>query len=235
MIGFGVLAAFFQPGFTYTSPKLAGLQLNVGVYDPVQIAGSWEVTKSPRPEFELTWDTKQGDTFAKLFVNGAYQKLYLIGGADDETALGAGFGGRLEVGPFHVGAGGHYGRGLGLYYALEGGPTSVGSIQVEPGFKPFELRTFTGVAAFAQYAPGPFDINLGFGQSRVALLDSDKVGTVAATNSVIKSSTGIAAAFVYHITPNLHWDFDVMRAMFKWDKGETQNVNFVNSGVTLNW
>ncbi len=226
---------FFQPGFTYTSPKLAGLQLNVGIYDPVQIAGSWEVSKTPRPEFELTWDTKSGNTFAKLFVNGAYQKLYLASAADDETALGVGGGGRVEFGPFHVGAGGHYGRGLGLYYALEGGPTSVGSISVGPGQKPLELRTFKGFAAFAQYAPGKFDINLGFGQSLVDLLESDKSGPEAASNTVIKTSTGLSAGFVYHVTDHLHWDIDYMRAMFRWYKGEKQDVNYVNTGVTLNW
>ncbi len=235
MIGFGVLAAFFQPGFTYTSPKLAGLQLNVGIYDPVQIAGSWEVTKSARPEFELTWDTKSGDTFAKVFVNGAYQKLYLIGAQRDETAMGLGFGGRVEFGPFHIGAGGHYGKGLGLYYALEGGDTSVGQISVGPGQEPFELRVFDGFAAFAQYAPGQFDINLGFGQSRVHLLESDISGPEAAANTVVKTQTGIAAGFVYHITPNLHYDFDVMRAMFRWYKGEKQDINFISTGITLNW
>jgi hypothetical protein len=236
LIGFGVLAAFFSPGIMYTTPKLAGLQLNLGVYDGVQIAGSWETTRTPRPEFELTYDIKTDGFFFKAFVNGAYQKLYRIGLADEnETMLGIGYGGRVEFGPIHLGGGGHYGRGLGLYYALEGGDTSVGPTVVNPPEKPFELRTFDGFAAFAQYAPGDFDINLAFGQSRVHLLETDKTGPEAANTSVIKTQTGISAGFVYHITKSFHWDIDYMRAMFRWYKGEKQDVNFVNSGITLNW
>jgi hypothetical protein len=233
MIGFGVLAAFFSPGIMYTTPKLAGLQLNLGVYDGVQIAGSWETTRTPRPEFELTYDVTVDDFFAKLFVNGAYQKLYRIAIADDsETMLGIGYGARLEYGPFHVGGGGHYGRGLGLFYALEGGDTSVGPTTATG--QTLELRTFDGYSIFAQYAPGDFDINVGFGQSRVHLLDVDN-SAARADFSVVKTQTGISAGFVYHFSKSFHWDIDYMRAMFRWYRGEKQDVNFVNTGVTLNW
>jgi hypothetical protein len=236
LIGFGVLAAFFSPGIMYTTPKLAGLQLNLGVYDSVQIPGSWETARTPRPEFELTYDIETEDVFAKAFVNGAYQKLYGIANADiSETMVGIGGGARVEVGPIHLGAGGHYGRGLGLYYALEGGDTSVGPTEVNAGQDPNELRTFDGFSAFAQYAPGQFDINLAAGQSRVHLLETDKTGPDAASNSVMKTQTGISAGFVWHFSKSFHWDVDYMRAMFRWYKGDKQDVNFVNTGVTLNW
>jgi len=234
MIGFGVLAAFFQPGFTYSSPKFGGIQVNVGVYDPVQITGSLEQSRTPRPEFEITWDTKSDSTFAKVFVNGTYQKLYKAAELEEE-AMGVGYGGRLELGPIHFGAGGHYGKGLGLGYALEGGDTSVGQIDPGPGYEPFELRTFEGYSAFFQYAPGKFDINLGAGQSRVHLLESDIRGKQAKANSVVKTQTAVAAAFVYHLSERVHWDIDVLHAMYHWYKGEKQNVTFVNSGITLGW
>jgi len=236
LIGFGVLAAFFSPGIMYTTPELAGFQLNLGVYDGVQIAGSWETTRTPRPEFEATYKLETDAFLVKAFVNGAYQKLYRIALADEnETMYGFGGGARLEFGPIHLGGGGHYGRGLGLYYALQGGDTSVGPTVVNPGEQAFELRTFDGFAVFAQYAPGKFDINLAAGQSRVHLLESDKTGPEADNTSVIKTQTGISAGFVYHITKSFHWDIDYMRAMFRWYKGEKQDVNFVNTGVTLNW
>jgi len=237
LIGFGVLAAFFSPGVMYSTPKLGDvLQLNVGVYDGVQIAGSWETTRTPRPEFELTAEFETEDFFGKAFVNGAYQKLYRIAIADEsETMMGLGAGARLEFGPIHVGGGGHYGRGLGLGYALEGGFTSVGPLNVNPGEQVLELRTFDGYSVFAQYAPGDFDVNLGFGQSRVHLLETDRTGPDAATNSVVKTQTGVAAGFVYHFSKSFHWDIDYMRAMFRWYRGEKQDVNFVNTGLTLNW
>src|SRR5260221_3645364 len=107
-----------------------------------------------------------------LFFNGAYQKLYRPGSTDNETAKGVGFGGRFEYGSLHLGAGGHYGRGLGLYYALEGGGADHADAWDVPHFK--EFRTIDGYSIFAQYALGPLDINLAYGKSIVHLLDLDK-------------------------------------------------------------
>ena len=61
---------------------------------------------------------------------------------------------RAEVGNLHVGAAGHYGRGLGLFYALEPDDVSVSS-------STFELRTFDGYSGVVQYVLGRFDINGG--------------------------------------------------------------------------
>ena len=94
-----------------------------------------------------------------------------------------------------------------------------------------ELRTFDGYSVFVQYAPGAFDINLAFGQSRAHLLDIDKL----LTDSLIKTQTGISAGFVYHASKNLHLDFDYMRAMFRWYLGDKQDVNFFNAGATIDW
>jgi hypothetical protein len=69
----------------------------------------------------------------------------------------------------------------------------------------------------------------------VHLLDADKTGPEAMNNSVVKTQTGVALAFVWHFSEALHWDIDYMRAMFRWYKGEKQDVNFINSGVTLKW
>jgi hypothetical protein len=261
MIGFGVLAAFFQPGIMYSSPRLGDLlQIDVGVYDPVQLTGSWGVSEEPRPEVEVTLERRWGtDNLARLFVNGAWQKLYSVGHSSDETMYGVGAGGRIELGPWHFGAGGHAGRGLGLYYALELSDASIGPFDVngpttsacadgprnapprDDGLGPkeclksYELRSFLGAAAFAQYSPGAFDINLGVGRSHVKLVAADVRSSVAAVQSVIKNQTGFAAAFVYHLTEHVHFDIDVMRGMFEWYTGETQTVDYINGGMTVNW
>src|SRR5579872_916541 len=56
-----------------------------------------------------------------LFANGTWQKLYVRQQPDSlsATAEGLGFGVRVEVGPVHLAAGGHTGKGLGLTFALE--------------------------------------------------------------------------------------------------------------------
>ncbi|MEP7051810.1 MAG: porin [Pseudomonadota bacterium] len=224
LIGFGVLAAFFSPGIVYSTPTLGGLQLNVGVYDPVPAPGNYEATRGARPETELTYDLQTSSVKLHLFGNGAVQKLYHAAVTDGVTAYGVGYGGRVEAGPFHLGVAGHHGKGLGLSYALEASPTTFSQDN--------SLRTFDGYSAFAQYATGTFDFNLGAGVSRVFLLESDKLAT---NSSLIKSQVGMSAVVVYHASKHVHFSLDYFRGQFKWYLGEKQNVNFISSGMTVTW
>ena len=242
MIGFGVLAASYNPGFYYTTPSLGGFRINIGLYDPVEYTSSWNRTETPRPEVELTYDIETEAFKTHVFANGVYQKLYKDNDArQSETITGVGGGLRLEFGPIHIGGGGHYGKGIGLFRALDAegslGSTLAGPANnVDPNTMaevgdPNELRTFDGYSVFLQYAPGSFDINLAFGQSRAHLLDIDKV----LPDSLIKTQTGISAGFVYHVSKNLHLDVDYLRAMFRWYQGDKQDVNFINAGATIDW
>jgi hypothetical protein len=224
LIGFGVLAAFFSPGIVYSTPTLGGLQLNVGIYDPVPAAGFFEATRDARPETELTYDLQTSSIKLHLFANGAVQRLYQPSVTDGKTAYGVGYGGRFEAGPFHLGVAGHYGKGLGLSYALESSPTTFSQTN--------DLRTFDGYSAFAQYSAGTFDFNLGAGISRLFLLDSDKAAT---DSSLIKHQLGMAAVVVYHASKHAHFSLDYFRGQFKWYLGEKQNVNFISSGMTVTW
>lgn len=226
LIGFGVLAAFFSPGIMYATPPLAGLQLSVGVYDPTTLPGAYEATRYARPETELTYDLKSGSVKVHLFGNGAYQKFYHAASNESTSGYGAGYGGRLEVGGFHIGASGHVGKGLGLQYAFEPGAVSVGPATA------YELRKFDGYSVLAQYATGTFDFNAGWGMSRAFLLDSDKVnGTI----SVLKNQQAYSVGVVYHATEHFHLDVDAVHAKATWFLGETQDMNFVNTGVTATW
>lgn len=170
-IGFGVLANGFAPGFKYETPSLGGVGLAVGVYDPAGLVGSvWERTKYPRPEAELTYDLKSGSFLLHLFANGAWQKLYQNNSPESETVIGAGYGGRVEVGPVHLGVASHYGKGLGLNFALQ--PSNVTYAGITQGYA---LRTFDGYYAQLQIALGKIDLMAGWGITRVYLLDSDRV------------------------------------------------------------
>lgn len=226
MIGFGVLAAFFSPGIMYATPSLAGLQLSVGVYDPTTLPGAYEATRYARPETELTYDLQHGSVKVHLFGNAAYQNFYHPGSNVSTSAYGAGYGGRLEVGGFHLGASGHYGKGLGLEYAFQPGPVSAGPAP------DYELRKFDGYSVLAQYATGTFDFNAGWGMSRAFLLDSDKQnGTI----SVLKNQQAFEAGIVLHASKHLHFDLDALHGKATWFLGETQDLNFVNTGVTATW
>lgn len=246
-IGTGVLGPGFAAGAVYATPSLAGLRLNLSVFDPVTLQGAYDRTEWARPEAEVTYDRSFGSVKLHLFANGAYQKVYRSGVADSGTtttptgqvldnssaAYGAGYGARVEVGALHVGVAGHYGQGLGLYYALE---TSDAAYSPSPASV---LRKSDGYYLQTQLAFPKFDVNVGVGISRIYSLDGiDNVydaATGTSRQSIIKYQLGMSAVFVYHITDSLHFDIDFFRAQFKWYLGEKQNVNFVNTGLTMVW
>jgi hypothetical protein len=261
MLGFGVLGSGFSSGVIYGTPKQHGFQLDIGLFDPVQLqgSGSWTRTGFLLPEAELTFDR----TFANgrgrivLFANGAYQRVYKDGLCTpvldmetmklipcDQTILGAGYGGRLEFGPFHLGVAGHYGRGLGLYYALEASDAA----QDKEG----TLRKIRGTYVQAQVVVEKFDLFAGWGIAQVYLTDFDTKHKVQdprdPTNtaalvlpfSVPKDQMGVNAGIVYHMTPSLHWDLDFFRAQADWygvnGFGDHQQVVWVgNAGLNLSW
>jgi hypothetical protein len=245
----------------YATPVLAGLQLTVGLLDPVQLQGSgaWTRTKYPRPEAELTFEGTFMNGWGKvvLFGNGAYQKVYKDGLctpvldpetmkliACDATVAGAGFGGRLELGPFRVGVAGHYGQGLGLYYALEASDAA----QDKEG----NLRTISGAYVQTNVVVRKAELFAGWGIAQVYLTDYDNKHTVQDPRdpnnlnarvfpfSVPKDQMGINAGIVYHLTPNLHLDLDFFRAQADWYgvngfTGEKQVVWVSNGGMTASW
>lgn len=244
MVGFGVMGSGFAAGMIYGTPVLAGFQLNVGLFDPTALAaGGWTGTNLARPEAELTFERPIGDIGKfVLFANGTYQSVYkpgycvptpttaaslaagMGGGPCEASAAGVGYGGRLEVGPFRLGIAGHYGKGLGLNYALEQSYAAM-----DPGTNP---RTFDGYYAQTQVVLNKFDLFAGAGIARVFLTTLDKQ---LPENSNLKYQTGINGGVVYNLSPNVHFDLEYFRAQAKWWYGEQQTLNSFATGMTVNW
>jgi hypothetical protein len=233
MVGFGVLGSGFAAGMIYGTPVSGGLQLNVGIFDPANLGGSgWNGTKWARPEFELTFERKFGEAGkVVLFANGAYQQVYKPGKctietdhACEESVKGFGYGGRFEVGPVHLGVAGHYGKGLGLSYALE---NSYAVADAET-----HLRWSDGYYVQSQIVVEKVDLFAGWGIARVFLTDLDMASP---TVSVIKYQMGINAGIVYNLSPNVHFDLEYFRAAAQWYLGESQILNSAAFGLTLNW
>jgi len=226
MIGFGMLGATYSGGVVYATPDLSGLKLAAGLFEPVELQGAgWGTTRTPRPEGELTYDFTSGSFKMHLFGNGGFQKLYLSGTNLTTSMWGTGYGGRIEIGPVHIGGGGHYGKGVGVTYAFDGSATSSSAVSMPAN----ELRTFSGISVLGQYVAGPFDLNLGFGQTQVKQVEADKT----VTDSVLKTQTAISAGVVYHMSESFHFDVDFINTSFAWYGGEKQKVNFINTGVVL--
>ncbi|MEP6653327.1 MAG: porin [Myxococcales bacterium] len=261
-LGFGVLGSGFSSSIIYGTPTIRGFQLNIGLFDPVQLQGdgAWTRTGFARPEAELTFERSFGSSgWGKivLFANGAYQKVYkdsyCVPVLDSDTmknipceqsVAGAGFGGRLELGPVHLGVAGHYGRGLGMYYAVEASDAA----QDKEG----NLRTISGTYVQSQVVLGKVDLFAGWGIAQVFLTDYDGKHKVQDPRdpmnpaarvlpfSVPKYQMGVNAGIVYNVSPALHVDLDFFRAEAAWYgvngfAAHDQVVLVGNGGMTINW
>jgi hypothetical protein len=241
MIGFGVLANGFASGIVYSTPVLAGIQLNGGIFDPAQLTGSAvERTKRPRYEFELTVDEPLGPNGnLHLYANGGLQSHYSRETPDIvETARGYGFGGRIKFGPVTVGAGGHRGEGISATYMGIPGESTYNQL--------YQLRPTTGVFGIGMVTVGKFDLSVGGGQSRIGVLKQDlelnpngninpATGFADPSYSWLSTQTAGAGAVVYHVSDYLHLAVDAIFTEFKWNLGERQRINFYNVGGTFTW
>jgi len=161
--------------------------------------------------------------------------------ACDATVIGAGYGGRLELGIFHLGLAGHYGQGIGLNYALQADQAAQDNVG--------NLRRIAGWYAQTQIVLGKFDLFAGWGLAQIFLTDYDKLHRrpdprdptkLAEEWSVPKYQMGINAGVVFNATPFVHFDIDVFRAEAKWYGAngfapEQQVVFAYNGGMTVNW
>ena len=232
MVGFGVMGSGFGAGMIYGTPVIAGLQLNVGIFDPAILGGvGWNGTKYVRPEAELTFERRFGETGkVVLFADGVYQKIYQTDLCDpstklcEETVEGVGYGGRFEAGPFHLGASGFYGKGLGTSFALENSYAAADADN--------RLRLSDGYYVQTQVVLRKFDLFAGWGIVRMFLTDLDQRTSGL---SVLKHVMGINAGVVYNMTPNVHFDLEYFRAEAAWFLGEKQVLNCGAFGLTFNW
>jgi hypothetical protein len=243
----------------YATPSLAGLQLRVGAFDANNIVGTQllERTRWPRVESEITYENHFPLGMFKLFGNGAYQLVYDYQGTPRHTSVyGVGYGGRVELGPVHLGIAGHYGKGIGITYSLEPHQSLYFTEQAQADpTKNVQMRPVDGYYVQLQVAPvKTFDAQVGAGITRVHQLDVDKVAWTDpdmgafATPSVgyvtIKQQMGIGAGVTYHATEYLHLTLEYFRSMFQWykpvpatvdTKNPEQTFNTVSTGVTYDF
>lgn len=262
-IGTGVAFPGYSAGFSYSTPSLGGLQLHVGLYDPIIYAPAWKRASMLRPEGSLTFETKIGGSgLLKIGVEGLYQTLGRIKtvtttdpatGAmkdtktDESTSIwGASGGARLEVGPVRLGAAAFHGKGVGMGYALQ--KTSA-TMHGDTG----ELRTFTGIYGQGGLQLGAIQLAVGGGVASADQLSQDRITT---KTSAIKQQIGVSAAVYYSLSDSVVLGADYFRFMAKWYgapattldatgtevfaggrllPAEKQDLNFINLGVTYHW
>jgi hypothetical protein len=243
-VGTGVIGAGFGAGFAYSTPSFAGLKLQVGIYDPVRILGGWDRAGLPRPEAQLSWETKLGGMgLAKLAVEGIWQQLKLGANISDQELLkiparetsiwGVAGGGRIEYGPVRFGASGFHGRGLGFFTALQNDPAMFNLVTRE-------LRTFTGFYGQSALVFGALQVSLGAGTAMVDQLASDRdtcneLLCEPARFSAAKSQTGISAGVFYHLSESVVLGLDYFRFMMKWHGARNSHYRLNPDGTVATY
>jgi hypothetical protein len=250
----------FGAGLVYGTPAWYGLELDVGLFDPISLeGGGWLRTKYPRAEAELTFQLALGGGRGRLvlFADGGYQNVYQNGNCQpvpdptsggvlgcEQTLAGGALGGRLEMGPIHLGAAGYYEGGLGL-----NDPMEIEDADQDPlGI----VRKFAGGYVQSRVELGKIDLFAGWGLARAFATEYDRTHTVqdprdlmnAAAQilpfSIIRWQMGINGGVIYHLSPSLHFDLDLVREQADWTPvdgfpGPRQVVYIANSGMTANW
>jgi Gram-negative porin len=215
----------------YATPKIQGFQVAAGIFDPAALPvapnmmgavspANYDRTPLPRFEAEATYDAEFGAIKMYTFLNGLAQKLAQSTSERVRTVYGVGAGGRVHAGPWGVGLGTHYGKGLGT-------GTPFGEAVDGAG----DLRTFYGLLALGNYRILDTEFALGYGTARAMETDFDRT---ADTVSVIKSASGIAAKIAQYFGPVVI-SADYMHVMYRWHRGEQQDSNVLSLGLLFGW
>jgi len=245
MIGFGVLFPFFRSGLLYSTPSLGGFTLAAGIYDPVILAGKWERVVTPTAELEAAFTRPIGRRgLFKLFASGIWQQLGaagnppMPGGMPDNRAVankkvtqyGGAAGARLELGPVRVGATGHYGRGLGFFYAQENSEAAAYSAMDTADPRDGDLRAFRGFYGQLMLVLGKIDVAVGAGVSQLVPLPFDNTSTT----HLPKQNLGVSAGVFFHIRDYLVYSIDYFDGQSTWwGTSFTQRVHAINTGITM--
>lgn len=255
MVGYGVIFAGFNPQITYTTPKLGGFELSVGLFDPVNAPGKYDRTPTPRVEGELDYDADFVVSGVKsnfhAFLNGMVQNMEEQGNPPREprmpynptsvTPWGVNAGFWAEVMRVRAGFSFFQGRGLGMNNAFENTPAvfdsdlgqDINGVPHDPQAP--QPRKFDGYYVVLGLNLHPVTLNAGYGITRVFATDNDFVAAKVNSFDPIKTQQGISAGVNYHVGEHLVLALEYFRAEHTWYFGEKQRVNVANAGVTVLW
>ena len=246
--GHGVLFPAFNAGLLYNTPNLAGVKVTVGLYDPsVNSERNYTVTPYPRIEGQVAYN--YGDMF-KVFGEAMWQRLIngnpvmdmngnpvkdASGKPEDQVAdaTGVAAGAQLNVGPLQVGGSFYEGTGVTLIIPIFNTPIISDANNV--------LRNGLGFAGMASLTFGGTKIAGGAGVSELKLTpyEMEPYAQIVPPKQQLGISIGLYQTFWKSLT----WAVEYFRGQYTWYKYQsmagapivtpTQNVNFVNTGLTL--
>jgi hypothetical protein len=255
MAAFGAIFPGFEPGFTYTTPSLSGLQASVGVYDPANIA-SGDLNRSPLPRFEAELSFELKDKF-RVFGSAFWQRME--GTVADPTgppgtrkdirddAWGAQAGLMLTLGPFMIGGAGVEGKGMSPITHIDEHQTAVdgtGTLRKSRGVFGLAAVKFDSINTKIAGGAGIFHVDKTKNDPQAAIVNG------APQNPQLhKQNVGFTVG-AYHTLGPVVFALEYFRAehtMYEYGQADPNNpgfvtvqypsqaVNFVNAGFTVVW
>jgi len=186
-IGVGYIYTDFQPQITYTSPKLGGAQVSVGVFQPLDsLTGPAQSNSQPGFQGKVTYDGKFSDSVSThLWVSGVTQKHDMVAGGS-YTGHGLDFGGKVTAGPLAV---------TGYYYTAKGlGTTVLGLFDTDTLGNP---RKSSGFYAQALATFGKFGIGGSYGESRLSYANA---ADALANPDLVRKNSSYVGQLRYSLT-----------------------------------
>lgn len=244
--GHGLLFPSFNAGIVYTTPSMGGLELAAGLYDPASVnERNYNRTPYPRVEAEATFRFRQ---IFRVWAGALWQRIGTNQNATNQLMADArGFTGgfMLSVGPWALGASAYQGKGLGVFVPMENHPLFADQQGV--------LRGTQGAVGITSISFGGAKLAVGGGVTLVSKTSTEQAELNAnpqnngafATQPPAKRQIGASIGYYHTFLESLTFALEYFRGQYEWydlldpntmmGVKKHQNVNFVNTGLTLVW
>ncbi len=133
-IGYGYIYPNFNAQVTY-STKPGQTQVSVGLFQPSILgSGTYQFTKVPRVEAEVTYNQKSGKSRYMIWVGGLWQTTSdgPTGTVNSVSSFGATAGVKADVSDLSVVVSGYIGKGLGTITMFSGGEVAADGTTARP-------------------------------------------------------------------------------------------------------
>ncbi len=226
-IGYGYLYPEFNAQVRYTTPDMGGFKVALGIYDPAVI-GTFDETKLPRVEGEVSYaGTFNGGTF-KAYSNGMWQEIGTVSSSADVTAYGISAGAVVGLAGFELSGSIFSGEALGT--TLQFGADGLDSAGNER-----DTMGYIAQLTYTMANEGKTKFGVSYGANEMDETSTDKAERLAGGDAFIETLAQLTFMVTQDITPNLKIVGEVSFLDHEWHNGEDWQAQQVSLGTFFLW
>ena len=233
-VGAGPLYAAPNAQLRYTTPRMAGVEIQAALVDPLSVS-DYQITRYPRLDGDVNYLLPFGEDGKLIIEAQAFGERLARSNGDQTgtvstTAWGAMGVARVEVAGLRVGGGAWTGKGIGVTTPFQqedqGKP-----LAIDQSAGGGVLRNSRGLFVNAAYDYHGTGVAVGGGNASVQETAAD-AATVAV--SVLRQNLEYHVVLTRRIYQVI-LSAEFMRWRSEWYLGEVQNLNFIGAGSTFVW